>query len=258
MAESVFDALRERIALLSVPPRLTIITCAPNFETQKYLGLKTKRAKDIGVEAKVVDLKESSTTEGVIERVQHELLHCDGLIVQLPLPLHIDALRVTRMVPPSHDVDALNPHTIATLSPVVAAFKEILSRHDVDIAEKHVTIIGSGNLVGVPAYQWFTARGAAVSVVTKETADIPYYTRSADIIVCGAGVPGLLVPDMVKEGVIILDAGTSEEGGELKGDADSRCAEKALLFTPVPGGIGPLTVAMLLSNVVACAEKKHH
>jgi methylenetetrahydrofolate dehydrogenase (NADP+)/methenyltetrahydrofolate cyclohydrolase len=96
-----------------------------------------------------------------------------------------------------------------------------------------------------------------VSVVTKDTIDIPYYTKNADIIVAGAGVPGHLTPDMVKEGVVILDAGTSEDGGMLKGDAHPDCAQKAALITPVPGGIGPITIAVLLRNVTELVEQQY-
>ncbi|PIR84681.1 hypothetical protein COU16_01390 [Candidatus Kaiserbacteria bacterium CG10_big_fil_rev_8_21_14_0_10_47_16] len=180
----------------------------------------------------------------------------DSVIVQLPFPSHIDIDGVLAAVPPSHDADALNPETTAVLSPVVAACKEILKRNEVAIAEKHVTIIGSGRLVGKPAAKWFADMGAAISVVTKDTADLPYYTMHADIIVSGAGVANLITPEMVPEGVIILDAGTSEDGGELRGDASPACSEKASLFTPVPGGIGPVTVALLLRNVVTLALTK--
>ena len=255
IAEDVYTALRTRIAGFSRVPKLSIITIAPNFETQKYLALKKKKASDIGIDTEVVELAVSCTTEEVIGAVQQVLPQCDGVVVQLPLPSHIDTTRVVRTIPPSHDVDALNIHTIKTLSPVVAACKEILSYHHISVEGKHVTILGSGKLVGIPAYQWFVTQGAHVSVVTKETADIPFYTKNADIIVCGAGVPKILMPDMIKEGVVILDAGTSEDGGMLVGDADPLCADKALLMTPVPGGIGPLTIAMLLKNVVDCASR---
>jgi methylenetetrahydrofolate dehydrogenase (NADP+) / methenyltetrahydrofolate cyclohydrolase len=128
--------------------------------------------------------------------------------------------------------------------------------HETPVFERHVVVVGSGKLVGLPASRWFMEQGSAVSVVTKDTADIAYYTKNADIIVLGAGVPRLLTPDMVKEGVVILDAGTSEDGGVLAGDADPACAEKASLFTPVPGGIGPITVAVLLRNLVELYSKR--
>lgn len=256
IAEDIYTGLRTRTEELPRAPRLSIITIAPNFETKRYLTLKEKKAGEIGVNTLVVELPAISTTEEVIAKVQELLPHSEGIIVQLPLPSHVDTARVARTIPPSHDVDALNTHTIKMLSPVVGACKEILRHHGVEVSGRQVTVLGSGKLVGIPAYQWFTTQGAHVSVVTKDTVDIPYYTKQADIIVCGAGSPKILTPDMIKEGVVILDAGTSEEGGMLVGDADPLCAEKASLFTPVPGGIGPLTIAMLLKNVVDCARAK--
>lgn len=256
IAEGLYTKMRERIHVLSRAPRLVIITCAPNFETKKYLVLKQKKAKEIGIETNVIELSSESTTEEVIASVQEALPHADGVVVQLPLPSGIDAVRVVRTIPPSHDVDALNVHTTKILSPVVGACKEILAHHTIVVRDKQVTVLGSGKLVGIPAYEWFTEEGAHVSVVTKDTVDIPYYTKPADIIVCGAGSPNMLTPEMVKEGVVILDAGTSEDGGELRGDANPSCAEKASLFTPIPGGIGPVTIAMLLQNVVDCAEQR--
>ena len=258
IAEQVYEKTRKRVEILGRAPVLAIITCNPNFETKKYLALKEKKADAVGIETKIFELDASNGTEDFLQAVSEAVRIADGVIVQLPLPKTIDTEAVVRSIPSSHDVDALNPATLMPLSPVVGSIKEILATHAIEIRGKLVTVIGSGRLVGVPVYQWFTKEGAHVSVVTKDTKDIPYYTKNADIVVCGAGVPGLLTPDMIKEGVIILDAGTSEDGGELRGDCVPACAEKASFFTPVPGGIGPITIAVLLSNVIDCAERKAH
>ncbi len=254
IAARLYEDAKIKIAKNGEKPTLGILTCAPNFETEKYLALKEKKASDIGVTTSVTRLSASVTTEEAVTALAELVSQTDGVVVQLPLPNHIDASVITAAIPTSHDVDALNPNTTKVLSPVVGAIKEILNEHNISPFTKHVTIIGSGKLVGLPAYKWFIEQGAYVSVVTKDTADIGYYTRPADIIVSGAGVAGVLTPLMVKEGVVILDAGTSEEGGELRGDADPLCAEKAALFTPVPGGIGPVTIAVLLKNVVELAQ----
>lgn len=256
IAEQVYKRTYEEIQKLGRAPVLTIITCAPNFETQKYLALKEKKAAVIGISTRVIELNPESTTEDFCEAVENVVHDSDGIIVQLPLPPHVDVQTVFAHIPVSHDVDALNPENHSVLSPVVGAFFEILSRYNIVIEGKHVTIIGNGRLVGLPACAWFQSAGAHVSVVTKDTGDISTYTKTADIVVCGAGSSGLLTPDMIKDNAIVLDAGTSEEGGELRGDADPLCAEKASLFTPVPGGIGPITIAILLSNVVQCAVRK--
>jgi methylenetetrahydrofolate dehydrogenase (NADP+)/methenyltetrahydrofolate cyclohydrolase len=255
IANDLYDELKKRIAVLPSAPVLAIITCAPNFETKKYLTLKEKRAAAIGIVTRVIELNAESTTEDFFVALAKHARSSAGVIVQLPLPPHIDTEAVLRAIPTTHDVDALNPDTTAILSPVVGAFKTILDTHGIDPMGKRVIIIGRGKLVGRPAERWFTEHGAEVSVVTHETENITRFTRDADIIVCGAGAPGLLRPDMVKEGVIILDAGTSEDGGMLRGDADPACADKAALFTPVPGGIGPITIAVLLGNCVSLSAQ---
>ncbi len=256
IAESIYEKAHARVLALSHSPVLTIITCNPNFETKKYLALKEKKALGIGITIHVVELGALSVTSDFITKIKEAIPDSDGIIVQFPLPKTVDSDAVVESIPFSHDVDGLNPRNTTMNTPVVDACKEILLRNNVGVKEKFVTVIGSGRLVGLPVYHWFVREGAHVSVVTRDTAGIVDYTKNADIIVCGAGIPGLLVPDMVKDGVVILDAGTSEDGGELRGDADPRCALKSALFTPVPGGIGPITIAILLSNVVDCALSK--
>lgn len=253
IAEGIFERIRTRIEECGRMPKLAIVTCAPTFETKKYLALKQRKAAEVGVEIFIVEFATSATTAEMLARMTDLTSEADGIIVQLPMPVHIDATAVLASVPPTHDVDALNPKTAEVLPPVVGALKAILEAHAIPVEGKLVTVLGAGRLVGQPAASWFSAEGASVSIVTKDTSDISHYTKQADIIVCGAGDPGMLTPDMVKEGVVILDAGTSEEGGILKGDADPACAEKASVFTPVPGGVGPITVAILLENLVKLA-----
>lgn len=256
IADRVYARTKERVRTLGRAPVLAIITCDPNFETQKYLSLKERKAEALGIKTTIVELPATSDTNAFITAVGDAARLADGVIVQLPLPVSVDTDAVLKTVPSLCDVDALNAGTAHVLSPVVGAIKEILEDAVIDPKDALVTIIGSGRLVGLPSYRWFQSRGAHVSIVTKDTIDISHHTRTADIVVCGAGVAGLLKPDMVREGVVILDAGTSEDGGVLRGDADPACAKKASVFTPVPGGIGPITIAILLSNVVDCAEHK--
>ncbi len=254
IAEKLYEVMRKEVSERSSVPKLSIITCAPNFETKKYLALKERKAESVGIITEVIELDATQTTEEFIATIESLLPTTQGIIVQLPLPPHVDTDAVLGTIPPSHDVDALNPKTTAVLSPVVGAFREILKDYEATAFEKYVTVIGSGRLVGLPAYNWFVSQGAFVSIVTRDTVDIEGYTKNADIVVCGAGVPGLLTPEMVKDGVIILDAGTSEDGGMLRGDALPTCSEKALIFTPVPGGIGPITIAVLLHNLIVLSR----
>lgn len=253
MADVVYAQIKDEIAKLGRPPRLSIITGASNFATKKYLALKETKAAAVGLTVSRTELPAAATTKDFISTILDLAPNTDAIIVQLPLPTAVDTDAVLAAVPVTHDADALNGKPGMVFSPVVAACAHILKAEGITVANRHVTIVGSGRLVGQPLYKWLTENGAVVSLVTKDTTDIGYYTRPADILVLGAGVPGLITPDLIKAGVILLDAGTSEADGELRGDADPACAGRAGIFTPVPGGIGPLTVACLLKNVVTLA-----
>ncbi len=220
-----------------------------------YLKLKLKRAKDIGIGLSVVEFGEETTTEDLVTSIERCTMQTDAIVVQLPLPTHIDTAAVLRAVPTSYDADGMHydgtPGTV--LSPVVGAIAEIAARHDVHFLGQHVVVVGEGRLVGAPAATYARGQGARVTVLNEHSTDTSEMIASADILILGAGVPRLVTPEMIKDGVVIFDAGTSEAGGVLLGDAHPDCVHKALLMTPVPGGIGPVTVAVLLRNIVRLA-----
>lgn len=253
IARTAYAELKNQASHLTQVPHLTVFTCAPNFETQKYLQLKKKKALEVGVGVNIVELPDTLTTAEVVQSVQHACMQTDGIIVQLPLPAHIDTDAVLAAIPASYDVDGMHydgtPETI--VSPVAAAIAKIAHQHDVLFAAREVVVLGHGRLVGKPAALWAMRQGAKVTVLTKESSDITVAIAKADILILGAGNAHMITPDMIKEGVVIFDAATSEDGGELAGDAHPDCAQKASLMTPVPGGIGPITIAMLLQNVIA-------
>jgi len=253
----IYQNLKEEIQQRGKPPVLSIITCAPNFETKRYLALKRKKAEAIGVVLEVFELKSDVTTDDVVVAIKEVVRKTDGVVVQLPLPATIDIERVVLAIPPSHDVDALNPNTKTVLSPVVAACKEIAFRYKLVMKEKRAVVVGTGRLVGVPGAVWLRSEGCDVAVIHKDTKEAVGVLQNADIILTGAGDPEFLTPEMIKEEVIIFDGGTSESGGELRGDVDPECARKASLFTPVPGGIGPITVACLFQNLLILTARPH-
>ncbi len=237
-------------------PRLGAITCVPNFETRKYLEMKKRRAASVGIALNVVELPEGSTTADTIACIEHLAPNVDGIVVQLPFPESIDVTTVLAAVPPDKDPDGFSYHQTATscLPPVVGAIDEISKLHGVVWEGKQVVVLGAGRLVGRPAAVYAAARGALVTVMTKETYDASKLPP-ADIIISGIGKPHFITPDLVKEHVIIFDAGTSEDGGVLAGDVHPAVAERASLLTPVPGGIGPITIACLLRNLVQLAQQ---
>lgn len=256
IAEAIFSEIQDQIRALPAPPRLTVFTSAPNFETQKFLAVKKRKAEEMGVAIQIIELAHDLSTDACVASIQKAAETTDGIVVQLPFPSHIDREALIRAIPESHDVDAFNIDDSEILPPVVGAIREIVDRHNVTLRDAACVVVGDGRLVGAPAAAWFEKSGARVTQLTKESGGIAGETKDADIIVLGAGVPGLLKPDMIKAGVAIFDAGTSEAEGRLVGDADPACAEKASVFTPVPGGIGPITIAVLFRNLVLLTVDK--
>jgi methylenetetrahydrofolate dehydrogenase (NADP+)/methenyltetrahydrofolate cyclohydrolase len=258
IATLIYKEIENEISHMGVVPHLTVFTCAPNFETQKYLALKIRKAHEVGITINVVELPVSVTTEEVITLVSQACMQTNGIVVQQPFPTHIDIDAVLQTIPPSCDVDAVlyDGTDDNVLPPVVGAIKEIATRHDILFAAQKVVIVGKGRLVGMPAEIWCQKQGAQVHVVTKESPDVLDSIKSARILILGAGKPGLVTADLIAQDAIIFDAGTSEDGGVLKGDADPSCAQKALIFTPVPGGIGPITIAILFRNLITLTSRQ--
>lgn len=251
-----------------VDPRLTlgIIVTQETPAIRKFVDLKKEFGKSIHVDVTEITLEpKDQKNEKLLELILHSMRDFDGLVLQLPIPPHFGLENILNLFPFSHDVDVLGNSTyqqfkewnLPFLPPVVGAFSEVLKSNEIKIVGKKVLVVGDGRLVGAPAAVWARHKGAYVSVATKETENISALTLDADVIMLGAGSPGLLKPYMIKEGVIILDAGSGEIAGVIQGDADPACAEKASLFTPTPGGIGPITVAKVFENLVALNDIKN-
>lgn len=258
IARELASSLAREAKLLKPKPSLAVFITQPSFIIQKFVEIKARVAEEVGVTFEVIASPHRETTEDFAHHLLTAARTHDGLLVQLPLAASLDADTIRRILPITHDVDVygmtafqqFKEKHLPILPPVVAATSEILYRNHLTPAGKHVVIVGDGQLVGKPASIWATHMGANVTTVTRETHDIATHTRSADIIILGAGSPGLLKPDMITEGVVIIDAGTSESEGKLAGDADPACADKASLMTPVPGGVGPIAVAKVFENLL--------
>jgi methylenetetrahydrofolate dehydrogenase (NADP+)/methenyltetrahydrofolate cyclohydrolase len=233
---------------------LGIIACEPNAVIESFVRIKARAAERLGVQLLRVDVSATSGEEGIIEAIHELVTKTQGIIVQLPLPQGLDLDQILAAIPPTHDVDGISPNPLV-LPPVARAVKTVLKRHAVPMAGRNAVVIGAGRLVGAPVAKMLQEEGAEVTVVTKESGSLSLL-KDADIIVSGAGEPGLIQPDMVRDGVVLIDAGTSEQGGKVRGDADPACAERCSLFTPVPGGIGPVAVAMIFENLFELAQSK--
>ncbi len=260
LATEIKTEIANQVAGLHEPLCLAIVACNPNFETQKYLELKKNIASSLGIQITTNILSAEATTETVIEAVLKAAADCSGVIVQLPLPHHIDTAEVLLAIPKDSDVDAFSyqGEEATILPPVVGAIDYISKRYKLDWKDKQVVIFGAGRLVGKPVLFYAQSKGAKVLVVEAKTNkdDIYKATKEADIIVLGVGQQNLLLPEMIKEGVVVFDAGASEDGGVLVGDAHKDVSNKASIFTPVPGGIGPLTIAILFNNLLKLQSRQ--
>ena len=229
-----------------------------------YISLKQKAAAEAGIDARDVRLPEGSTQDEVLALVE-ELNHddqVDGILVQLPLPGQIDEARVTGAVAPAKDVDGIHPvnagylylgaplHVPAT----PAGCMELLTAYGVDPTGKHAVVLGRSEIVGRPAAMLLLQANATVTMCHSKTADLAAEVRRADIVVAAVGVPGIVTADMVKPGAAVLDVGLTRTDEGIRGDVAAEVADVAGHLTPMPGGTGPMTIALLLRSAVKAAR----
>lgn len=255
IADTIIDELSRERALLPPQIRLGVLLGKEDVASASFVRIKERRAEELGVSLVRYEVSPEMTTEELLKALPVFLESVDGLIVQLPLPATVDNERILKAVPADKDVDALNQQTDPLVeAPVAAAIREILKQAHVSVAGMQATVVGAGRLVGKPSAEMLRKLGAVVSVVTESEGSFADL-KQADLLVLGAGRPGVIKPDMLKRNVVLLDAGTSEMQGKLAGDADPACAEVSSVFTPVPGGIGPVAVAMIFKNLFTLVRK---
>jgi len=255
IAEDVYGMLLADRESISHKIRLGIIVGIDDPVIESFLRIKKRAAERLGVEIVRVDLVGADTGQ-LIAAVRTLSEETDGVIVQLPLSENVDTDAVLAAIPSGKDVDANGPqHDPSVFAPVANAVGEILERSNVEIKGKNVLIVGHGRLVGKPVEEWFHKHLVRTSVVT-DSINLERQSPDADIIILGVGEPGLLKPSMIKEGAVVIDAGTAELGKKVVGDADPACAAKCSVFTPVPGGVGPIAVAMIFKNLFELASRR--
>ena len=229
-----------------------------------YIRLKHKAAAEVGINAKDIRLA-SQTTEDELLRQVAELNadeSIDGLLVQLPLPDHIDEARVIRAIDPVKDVDGLHPLNFGQLvlgSPAhvgatPVGVMRLLEEYDVPVEAARVVVVGRSDIVGKPAALLLLHANATVTVCHSRTRDLGLVTREAEVLVVAVGRTAVIGPDDVREGATVIDVGMNRGDEGVVGDVDPRAAERAGLITPVPGGVGPMTIAMLLASAVKAAK----
>jgi methylenetetrahydrofolate dehydrogenase (NADP+)/methenyltetrahydrofolate cyclohydrolase len=257
IAARVIEVLKEeREHSADGPLSLGILMMGGDAVTESFIKIKSKAAQELGVEVVRRELDQNATTDDAIAAVADLHARVTGIIVQLPLPAIIDTEKVLAALGPAKDVDAVGPKPHVLLAPVAGAVREVLASTNTPVAGKKVVVVGAGRLVGKPVAEMLTQMGANVSFVTEQAGSLEEL-KSADIAVLGTGNSGFIKPEMLKPGIVLIDAGTTEAAsGKIMGDADPACANMASVFTPVPGGIGPIAVSMIFKNLFELA--KHH
>jgi len=238
---------------------MAVFVTTDDFVTEKFITIKDLAAKDIGITMEIIRPTAFEGTEELLRSVLHAARDHDGVVIQMPIHHSIDVNTIRKLIPITHDVDVFGDTAftqfqekrLPILPPVVAAIAEILHRHKIRLAGKKMVVVGQGKLVGLPASIWAEHMGAFVQTITKETRDIAKYTKDAEVLILGAGVSGLIIVFLEIE-----KKQYHQTHRHLSGDADPACADKASLFTPVPGGIGPISVAMLYKNLVSLTFRR--
>ena len=273
VADAVFADLRPRIRKLVEAghvPGLATVLIGDDEPSARYVGMKMRKAEELGMTSPHVHLPQDATTEQVVEAV-HRLnddptVH--GMLVQYPGPPQVDFDAVLMAIDPDKDVDGLHPTNVGRLAlgipgPVSctpAGIEAILTHYDVPVAGRHVVVVGRGVTIGRPLSILLSQKrptaNAAVTLVHTGVADWAGYVREADILVAAAGVPGMIQPEHIRPGGVVIGAGVRYEGKKLLPDVDEACEEVAGWITPRVGGVGPTTIAMLFRNCVEAAERR--
>ncbi|HDE4652166.1 TPA: bifunctional methylenetetrahydrofolate dehydrogenase/methenyltetrahydrofolate cyclohydrolase FolD [Staphylococcus aureus] len=256
------EALKEK----GFTPKLSVILVGNDGASQSYVRSKKKAAEKIGMISEIVHLEETATEEEVLNEL-NRLNNDDsvsGILVQVPLPKQVSEQKILEAINTEKDVDGFHPINIGKLYIDEQTFipctplgiMEILKHADIDLEGKNAVVIGRSHIVGQPVSKLLLQKNASVTILHSRSKDMASYLKDADVIVSAVGKPGLVTKDVVKEGAVIIDVGnTPDENGKLKGDVDyDAVKEIAGAITPVPGGVGPLTITMVLNNTLL-AEK---
>ena len=272
LSKKLKEQMKDRVAQMrqqGIVPKLVVVLVGNNSASEVYVRNKHKACGEVGIESEVIKMPEETTQQELLDVVKglNEDRTVDGILVQLPLPGQINEKVVLRSILPEKDVDGFHPVNVgllsigddcyapATPSGIIAMLKE----YGIEIAGKHCVIIGRSNIVGKPMAALLLRHNATVTVCHSKTQNLGELTRQADIVIVATGHRHTLTADMVKEGAVVIDVGMNRnELGKLCGDVDfDEVKEKASFITPVPGGVGPMTITELLENTILAAQRHH-
>lgn len=248
--------------------KLTVIIAGNDPASEIYVRNKGKACEAVGIQSETIKLSENTSQEEIEKIVTDKVSDdsVDGILVQLPLPKTLDEKRVLKLIPPEKDVDGFTDANVGRLalfsddalcSCTPQGMIKLLDYYDIPLKGKHAVVVGRSNIVGKPMSLMLLRHDCTVTVCHSKTENLAKYTKDADILVCAVGKKHIITADMVKDGAVVLDAGINRVDGKIYGDADyDEISKKAAYITPVPGGVGPMTITMLMYNTYLAGMRK--
>lgn len=267
LSEKIYERIKTEVSKLEKKPTLAVIITSDNEAGKIYVRNKKRACENTGINSITVEFDETVSDEEFLSKIDelNKNPEVDAIMVQLPIPSHLDTEKILNSISPEKDADGLHyinagklftgqiPNSVACTPKGII---RILDEYGINVEGKHAVVIGRSNLVGKPIAQLLMQKNATVTHLHSKSKNIEFFTKNADIIVVATGKPKMLKGDMVKEGVVIIDVGISRVDGKLSGDVDfDSVAPKASFITPVPKGVGPMTVAMLIQNTLELAKQ---
>lgn len=260
LSVKILDDLAEKIAGLDKKPGLAVILVGEDPASQLYVGMKEKAAQKIGIKSMVIKYPQNTDEKIILNKIAelNNDKEIDGILVQLPLPKHINPTNIIQAILPEKDADGITPENMGKILLGIEPYAypctpkgilRLLEEYDIDLEGKQVVIAGRSNIVGKPVAQMLLNKNATVTICHSRTKNLSQITKTADILISAVGVSKLIKKDMVKNNSVIVDVGTSKVDGKTCGDVDfENVLESVSYITPVPGGVGPMTIASLMEN----------
>ena len=272
LSSKIKEEIKAEVAKLKethdIIPGLAVVLVGDDPASHTYVKMKSRACKEVGIYSIVHEMPSSISQKEIEEtiRLMNANPNIDGILVQLPLPKHIDTTKILELIDPAKDVDGFHPYNFGRLMQGLDTFApctplgvmELLKEYKIDVKGLNACVVGASNIVGKPMAALLLNSFATVDICHIYTKDLSAHTKNADIVVVGVGKPNLITADMVKEGAIVIDIGINKlEDGRIVGDVDfENVSKKASFITPVPGGVGPMTIAMLLKNTLKAAKQR--
>lgn len=259
LANDILDKLSLKVNRLDTAPNLVVIQVGNDPASSVYVRNKERTAERVGINSETVKLSKHITQDELLEIIDkyNHFTDVNGILVQLPLPKHIDEQVILEAISPMKDVDGFHPLNVGKLNigqkqmipSTPAGIMELLKANHIELEGKHVVIVGRSNIVGKPLAHLLLEANATVTIAHSKTKDLKHLTKQADILVVAVGQPELITEDYVKDGTVVIDVGINRTESGLKGDVDfNNVKSKVAAITPVPGGVGPMTITMLMNQ----------